>query len=62
MIRFILFLILFYAIYYAAKKILHALFSPPKSEVKGEPKKKMRTFDPGDIEDIDYKEVNRKDE
>ena len=58
MIRFILYVILFYLIYSVAKKVV-AFFSQPKSEVKGSPQKKVKIFNPEDIEDIDYKEVEK---
>jgi hypothetical protein len=61
MIRFILFVILFYLIYNVGKKFLQFL-SPPKSNIKGNPSKNSRTFDPNQIEDIDYEEVEKKDE
>lgn len=61
MIRFILFVILFYLIYNFAKKFLQ-LISPPKSNIKGNPNKNTRTIDPNQIEDIDYEEVEKKDE
>ncbi len=58
MIRFILYVILFYLIYSVVKKVV-LFFSQPRSEVKGTPNKKVKTFDPEDIEDIDYKEVEK---
>jgi hypothetical protein len=61
MIRFILFVILFYLIYNVAKKFLQFL-SPPNSNIKGKANKNTRTFDPNQIEDIDYEEVEKKDE
>ncbi len=60
-IRLILYVILFYLIYNIGKRLLQFLF-PTKTEIKGNQKKKMRTFDPDDIEDIDYEEVKRKRE
>jgi hypothetical protein len=59
MIRFILYLILFYLIYRLAKKVL-GFFSAPSSKVEGSSVKKERTFDPKNIEDIDYEEIKRK--
>lgn len=61
MIRLILYIILFYLIYHIGKKVLQFL-SPPKSNVQGKTIKKTKTFDPKDIEDIEYKEVKRKNE
>jgi hypothetical protein len=58
-IRFILFLILFYLIYNIGKKFLRFIF-PHQPEVKGNPKKRVKKFDPEDIEDIDYEEVEDK--
>lgn len=60
MIRLILFAILFYLIFRVVRK-LRLFFSPPKSEVKGKPRKHMKSFDPKDIEDIDYQEVEKKE-
>ncbi|MEJ2633695.1 MAG: hypothetical protein P8184_00200 [Calditrichia bacterium] len=61
MIRFILYIVLFYLIYKMVKKFFNILFTP-KPEVKGEPRKDINTFNPKDIEDIDYEEVKRSDE
>jgi hypothetical protein len=61
MIRFILFVILFYLIYTIGKKFLQ-LLSPPKTNIKGNPSKNTRTFDQDQIEDIDYEEVDKKDD
>ena len=59
MLRFILFAILFYLIFRVIKKIKF-FFTPPRSEVKGQPQKKIKSFDPEDIEDIDYQEIEKK--
>jgi hypothetical protein len=59
-IRIILFLILFYLIYNIGKKFVQFLFKK-QGEVSGGSKKKMNKFDPEDIEDIDYEEINRKE-
>ena len=61
MIRLILYAILFYLIYNIGKRLFQFLFHT-KTEIKGNQKKKMRTFNPDDIEDIDYEEVKRKRE
>ena len=61
MVRLILFAILFYLIFRVVRKLM-LFFSPPKSEVKGNPRKEVKSFDPEDIEDIDYQEVEKKDE
>ena len=58
-IRFILFLILFYLIYNIGKKFLRFIISH-QPEVKGNPKKRVKDFDPEDIEDIDYEEIKDK--
>jgi hypothetical protein len=60
-IRFILFLILFYLIYNIGRKFLRFII-PRQPEVKGNPKKGAKKFDPEDIEDIDYEEVKDKKE
>ena len=60
MIRLILFAILFYLIFRVVRKLM-LFFSPPKSEVKGKPRKDMKSFNPKDIEDIDYQEVEKKE-
>ena len=62
MIRLILYIILIYLIFHIAKKVYQFFNPPKKSEVKGNPKKKVKTFDPEDIEDIDYEEVENKNE
>jgi len=59
MIRFILYLILFYLIYRLGKK-LFLFFTTPSSKVEGSSQKKERPFDPKNIEDIDYEEIKRK--
>jgi hypothetical protein len=59
MIRLILYLILFFLIYRLVKKI-YVFFSTPSSKVEGSSQKKERSFDPKNIEDIDYEEVKRK--
>jgi hypothetical protein len=61
MIRLILFAILFYLIFRVVRKLM-LFFSPPKSEVQGKPSKEIKSFDPEDIEDIDYQEVEKKNE
>lgn len=61
MIRLILFAILFYLIYKIGKKIIQFLF-PTQTEIKGKPKQKIRTYDTDDIEDIDYEEVEGKND
>ncbi len=61
MIRLILYIILFYVIYHTIKKFMVYLF-PPRDKVRGQPRQKVRPFDPKDIEDIDYKEVKRDNE
>lgn len=60
MVRLILFAILFYLIFRVIKKLM-LFFSPPKSEVKGKSSKEIKSFDPKDIEDIDYQEVDKKE-
>jgi hypothetical protein len=59
MIRFILYLILFYLIFRLARKML-GFFSSPSSKVEGSSVKKEREFDPKNIEDVDYEEIKRK--
>ncbi len=59
LIRFILFVILIYLLFKIAKNFLK-IFTPPKPEVKGEPKEQSRQFKDDEIEDIDFKEVDRK--
>ncbi|MFZ0390570.1 MAG: hypothetical protein WAN36_08920 [Calditrichia bacterium] len=61
MLRLILLFILFYLIYYLIKNVFLAAFTgaKKKSEMKGRPKKKVRDFDPGDIEDVDYTEIKK---
>lgn len=59
MIRFILYLILFYLIYRLVKKVM-IFFSASSSKVENSSTKKERTFDPKNIEDIDYEEIKRK--
>jgi len=59
MVRLILFAILFYLIFRVVRK-LKFFFTPPKSEVKGQPQKKIKSYDPENIEDIDYQEVEKK--
>lgn len=59
--RLILYLILFYLLYSIVKKLFVFLFAR-QSEIKGKPHKRVRTFDPSEIEDVDYEEVKRKDE
>ncbi len=61
MFRLILFAILFYLIFRVVKKLIY-FFTPPKSEVKGKPQKKIKSYDPENIEDIDYQEVDKKNE
>ena len=61
MIRFILYIILFYVIYHTIKKFMIFLF-PPREKVKGKPRQRVKPFDPKDIEDIDYKVVKRNNE
>lgn len=61
MIRFILYVILFYLIYKIGKKFIQFLF-PTQTEIKGKPKRKVRSYDTDDIEDIDYEEVERKND
>lgn len=63
MIRFILFLILLYLLYKLVKNVFKLFFaSPDNSQVKGNPKKHVRDFDPNEIEDIDYEEVKKKND
>ena len=59
MIRFILYLILFYLIFRLVKKML-GFFSTPSSRVEGSSVRKERKFDPENIEDVDYEEIKRK--
>ncbi len=61
MVRLILYFILFYLIYRTVKNLLSHL-APPKQEIKGKPKTRIKPFDPSDIEDIEYKEVKTNDE
>ena len=60
MIRLLLYILLFYLIYHIGKKLFQFLFAPQR-EVKGNAKKQVKTFDPKDIEDIDYEEVDKND-
>ena len=59
MIRFILYLILFYLIFRLAKKVL-GFFSTSSSRVEGSSVRKEKKFDPENIEDVDYEEIKRK--
>lgn len=61
MIRFLLYVILFWLIYRLVKKIL-IFFSRPSSKVEGDVPYKKPSFDPKNIEDIDYEEIKRKNE
>ena len=59
-LRIILYFILFYLIYRTIRKIiLFILPSVKNPEVKGDSKKGVKTFDPENIEDVDYEEVER---
>lgn len=60
MLRLVLFAILFYLIFRVVRKVM-LFFSPSKTEVKGQPNKEIKSFDPKDIEDIDYQEVEKKE-
>jgi hypothetical protein len=60
MIRLLFYIILFYFLYQIGKKVYAFLTTPPQ-RVKGEPRKKVNKFENEDIEDVDYKEVKRKD-
>lgn len=61
MIRLLLYLILFWLIYRLVKKAL-IFFSRPSLKVGGEAPYKKQSFDPKNIEDIDYEEIKRKNE
>jgi hypothetical protein len=48
-------------IYRTVRKLIQFIFpTGTNTQVKGEPRKKVRKFDPDDIEDIDYQEIERK--
>lgn len=58
--RLLLYIILFYLLYRLAKNVIGSLFAPRSdAKVKGTPQKPVKTFDPNDIEDIEYKEVKK---
>ena len=59
MLRLVLYIILIYLIIHLAKKVI-AFLKPGPGDVKGQPKNKIRSFDPANIEDIDFKEVDKK--
>jgi hypothetical protein len=59
-IRIILYSILFYLIYRTIRRVIQFIFPSVKNtEVKGKPQKEVKTFDPNNIEDIDYEEVDK---
>ncbi len=57
-IRVILYIILFYLIYSLVRKAFRFI-AGTQTPVKGASRKKVRNFDPDDIEDIDYQEVKK---
>ncbi|MCK6619306.1 MAG: hypothetical protein HUU32_03765 [Calditrichaceae bacterium] len=60
-IRFLLFLALIYLVYRLVRNLFPALPKQPP-RVKGDaPEKVPPPYDPGQVEDIDYKEVRPKD-
>ncbi len=59
MIRFLLYVILFWLIYRLIRK-LSIFFAKPSSKVEGNAHHKKQSFDPKNIEDIDYEEIKRK--
>ena len=59
-IRIILYFILFYLIYRTIRRVIQFIFpSTQNTEIKGNPKKEVKSFDPNNIEDIDYEEIER---